>query len=73
MLSVVNTLTEKLKANWENPVRKFFDFSSKSEGARFQTRSDKEFDMEEFQQTTIKSFLSSLIEEIENAFDIPHL
>ena len=28
--------------------------------------------MEDFQQTTIKPFLSSLIEEIENAFDIPH-
>ena len=63
---VVNTLIEKLKAKRENPallqgcyystLEEFFDISSKSEGARFQTRSDKEFDMENFQQTTIKSF-----------------
>ena len=82
ILSVVNTLIEKLKVKRENPalpqgcyyskLEEFFDISSKSEGARFQTRSDKEFDMENFQQTTIKLFLSSLIEEIENAFDIPH-
>ena len=80
--SVVNNLIEKLKAKRENPalpqgcyyskLEEFFDISSKSEGARFQTRSDKEFDMENFQQTTIKPFLSSLTEEIENAFDIPH-
>ena len=54
-------------------MEEFFDISSKSEGARLQTHSNKEFDMEDFQQTTIKPFLSSLIEEIENAFDIPHL
>ena len=80
--SVVNTLLEKLKAKQENPalpqryyyskLEEFFDISSKSDGARFQTRSDKEFDMDNFQQTTIKPFLSSLIDEIENAFDIPH-
>ena len=79
---VVNTLIEKLKAKQENSalpqgcyyskLEEFFDISSKSEGPRFQTRSDKEFDKENFQQTTIKPFLSSLIEAIENAFDIPH-
>ena len=60
--SVVNTLIEKLKAKRENPalsqgcyyskLEEFFDISSRSEGARFQTRSDKESDIENVQQTT---------------------
>ena len=65
ILSVVNTLIEKLKVKrgpalpqgcYYSKLEEFFDISSKSEGARFQTRSDKEFDMENFQQTTIKLF-----------------
>ena len=60
--SVVNTLIEKLKAKRENPalsqgcyyskLEEFFDISSRSKDARFQTRSDKESDMENVQQTT---------------------
>ena len=44
---------------------------SRSEGARFQTRSDTEFNKDNFLERTIQPFITSLIEEIERAFEIP--
>ena len=56
------------KSSWKNSLT-----PHRSRKVQDCKHSNKEFDMEDFQQTTIKPFLSSLIEEIENAFDIPHL
>ena len=77
----VDKLIAALKKKAENPeepsggyfsrLNEFLEIASKSAGSRFNTRSSSGFDAKVFKANTIEPFIRDLIEEIENAFDIP--
>ena len=52
-------------------IQEFINIASQSAGARYQSRSYREFDLDRFKDTVIKPFIKALIKEIEKAFEIP--
>ena len=78
---VLNTLKDDWQAKIENPVhprssyfaqvQEFIHIARKSSGGRYQLRSYGGFELSDFHANFVKSVISDLIGEIENAFDIP--
>ena len=52
-------------------MQEFINIASQSAGARYQSRSFREFNLESFADDVIKPFIKDLITELEKAFEIP--
>ena len=78
---MLNTLKDNLQAKIRNPVnpptsyfvriQEFINIARKSSGGRYQLPSYADFKLSDFHSNFVRSVVSDLISEIENAFDIP--
>ena len=76
-----NTLKDNLQAKIENAahpptpyfvrVQEFINIARKSSGGRYQLHRYAEFELSDFHVTFVKTVISNLTGEIENAFHIP--